>query len=345
MVIEHYLFCRMSKDSKIQVQKQNSLVNARYRLSLHESWIFNYGIAKTNYKNHCYGDTRVFNVSDIAKFYNVDMKYAYTQFKQALKELFKRECTYYDNNLDTYVTCRLITEYHDNKRGIIAFKFSDQVSELIATDKNFLAYKLEKTKGMTSPTATRIYEILLNRLKKHHKKLEVDLQEFKKILGFENEYKRFCDFNRRVLKVAQKQINDNKHVDISFTYETPKNGRVVEKVIFFIKYKNNNGEENKASTDIPKGIDNPFDINKDMNIDNFFLEENIVSDEDRKKYIEFDLKEYIGIDDFMISKYLKDYGDKLNILEQQIRETLDADEKGKIIKTKASHFAYYLKFK
>jgi DNA gyrase subunit B len=46
-----------------------------------------------------------------------------------------------------------------------------------------------------------------------------------------------------------------------------------------------------------------------------------------------------------ISKSLKDYGDKLNILEQQIRETLDADEKGKIIKTKASHFAYYLKFK
>jgi len=345
-------------NNKIQVKKQNSLVDAIYRLSLNETRIFNYAIAKTDYKLHCYDNITYFTLSEIKKFYSLNSNNTYKEFKKALDDLFERQITYYDEDKKGYITCRIITHKYEDKEIKLGLRFSEEISELIAVNKNFLTYKLKSTVGMTSPSAIRIYEILLHKLKKKTSKVTIGVEEFKKILGFSNkEYSKFSDFKRRVLEVARKQIN--KHTDITFDFFVEKYGtRSAIDLIFVSSFKKKNDiNENDSNSDksIPKDDhqvenNNLLSIASDQknNIPNFeelFSEATEISLEDRKMYIKLDLKEYIGIDDFMINKYLKDYKNKLDILEQQIRETLDADEKGKIIKSKASHFSYYLKFK
>jgi plasmid replication initiation protein len=338
------MLSRMS--DKIQVQKQNSLVDAIYRLSLNESRLLNWSIARTDYKTHCYDNIIFFTVTELKNFYSLTTKNSYDEFKKALDELYERRITYYDHDNKGYRTCRIITDKFDDKGSRLGLKFSEQISDLIATNKNFLTYKLKNTVKITSPTAIRIYEILLNRLKKNHSRFQVNIDELKKILGFEKtEYAKYSDFKRRVLEVAKKQINA--HTDISFDYDVEKyGGRSVIDLIFVSKFKHNNDlkKESTENTDnndqsnnkLQTDINNPFGTKDDI-VD--------ISDDDRKFYIKSDLKEYIGIDDFMINKYIKDYSDKLHILEEQILHTLDADADKKIKKNKASHFSHYLKYK
>lgn len=334
------IICRMN--NKIQVQKQNSFVDAIYRLSLNESRLLNWAIARTDYKTHCYDHIIFFTVAELKDFYSLTTKNAYEEFKVALDELYERRITYYDHDNSGYRTCRIITDKFDDKGSRLGLKFSEQISDLIATNKNFLTYKLKNTIKITSPTAIRIYEILLNKLKKNHSKFQINIDELKKILGFEkNEYAKYSDFKRRVLDVAQKQIN--KHTDISFDYDVEKyGGRAVVDLIFTSSFKDKNKLEDNNQSD-----EDNNDINESNNIDHpfGFNESTEISDSDRKMYIEMDLKQYIGIDDFIIKKYLKEYSNKLHILEQQIKETLDADADGQVLKTKAAHFAHYLKYK
>lgn len=345
------MICRMN--TKIQVKKQNSLVDAIYRLSLNETRIFNFAIAKTDYKTHYYENITYFTLSELKDFYYLNSNNSYKEIKKALDELFERKITYYDHDRKGYITCRIITHKYEDKEVKLGLRFSEEISELIAVNKNFLTYKLQNTVGMTSPSAIRIYEILLNKLNKRHSKFQISVEELKKILGFEkNEYAKYSDFKRRVLEVAKKQINT--HTDISFKYNEEKyKGKSVIDLIFISEFIDKNNIENKSkiayrsdeyknsNNESYTNIKNPFSFNEQFDV----VKNVETSDNDRKLYIEYDLKEYIGIDDFMIKKYLQDYSDKLYVLEQQIKETLDAYSEGKVLKTKAAHFSHYIKYK
>ena len=344
----YIIFSRMS--DKVQVQKQNSLVDAIYRLTLNESRLLNWSIAKTDYKTHCYDNIIFFTVSELKEFYSLTTKNSYEEFKKALDELYERRITYYDHANKGYRTCRIITDKFNDKGYRLGLKFSEQISDLIATNKNFLTYKLKNTVKITSPTAIRIYEILLNRLKKHHSKFQINIDELKKILGFDrNKYSKYSDFKRRVLEVAKNQIN--KHTDITFDYDIEKyGGRSVIDLIFISSFKDKNKHSQKDSLgsniydeNIQKSKDIPTSLGFDEVLD--FPKNSETEDSERKLYIEYDLKQYIGLDDFMIAKYLKEYSNQLHILEQQIKDTLDADMNGKVLKTKAAHFSHYLKYK
>lgn len=232
-------------NTRIQVKKQNSLVDAIYRLSLNETRIFNFAIAKTDYKTHYYENITYFTLSELKDFYNLNSNNSYKEIKKALDELFERKITYYDDDRKGYITCRIITHKYEDKEVKLGLRFSEEISELIAVNKNFLTYKLQNTVGITSPSAIRIYEILLNKLNKRHSKFQISVEELKKILGFEkNEYSKYSDFKRRVLEVAKKQINT--HTDVSFTYKEEKyKGRSVVDIIFISKFIDKNNIENK----------------------------------------------------------------------------------------------------
>lgn len=333
----------MGNKSNIVVQKENSLVNAIYRLSLEETRIFNYVIAKTNPLNHCYDHVKDFTVKEISDFYGLTSnKDIYAIFKKALKELFQRECTYYDSNKNTWTTTRIITSYSDNKEGSLSLKFSDEISELIAVRKDFLSYKLEQTKGMTSTNAIRLYEVTLNTLKREKKKSkEFTFEEIKKLLGFkENEYPRFANFRVRVLEVAREQINKN--TDINFDFSITKHGRYVTGCVLMFDWKRNAEAEAKK-------LDDTFELEQEIEdievveevteeVEPFgFIE---ASEDEIKEYLIDDLKEVIGMTDvdikYMLSKY------SIKQLQKQLNHTLEEYEAGRVKKTKIAHFRYFI---
>jgi len=333
----------MGNKSNIVVQKENSLVNAIYRLSLEETRIFNYVIAKTNPENHCYDHSKDFTVKEIASFYDLENnKDIYSVFKKALKELFQRECTYYDSDKNTWTTIRLITSYSDNKEGSLSLKFSDEISELIAVRKNFLSYKLEQTKGMTSTNAIRLYEVVLHTLKKEKKKSkEFTFEEIKKFLGFkEYEYPRFANFRVRILEVAREQINKN--TDITFDFSITKHGRYVTGCVLLFDWKRNAESEAKKLDDdfiLEQETENIEIEEIKEELDSFGFAE--ASEEEIKEYLIDDLKQSIGMTNKDITYLIKMYSVKQ--LQNQLNNTLEEYEAGRVKKSKIAHFKYYIK--
>ena len=133
-------------NKEIILQKKNDFVNALYKLSLDEMRIFNYAIAKTNpFKEH--NNMMSISINDLAKFYNLDNKSdKYSQFNEALSHLFNRQITYIiedEEHGTMWVTARLIVNKIENKKGLIGLKFSDEINQLIKSDRDFLEYKLK----------------------------------------------------------------------------------------------------------------------------------------------------------------------------------------------------------
>ena len=85
----------------------------------------------------------------------------------------------------------------------------------------------------------RIYELL-----KQYERIgrrEIDLQELRRYLGIlEEEYSRFYDFERRVLKQAKEEINEQ--TDLNIDYEKLKTGRRITSILFKIEAKDQERE-------------------------------------------------------------------------------------------------------
>jgi plasmid replication initiation protein len=96
---------------------------------------------------------------------------------------------------------------------------------------NFTILALEYIGNMTSAYAIKIYQLL--------KQYEIEgqrtftLQEMKKVLGITNTYSNdFSNFRRKVLDVAQKNIN--KHSDLRISFTTKNTANKIDEIIFKI---------------------------------------------------------------------------------------------------------------
>ena len=226
-------------DNKLIVSKEKCFVQAMYRITLDEQRLLHYAITKVHpfkFKNRLIYHI---DIVSIAKFFDIDLKVAYKQFNDALEHLFTRQISFIEPELKkTIIKARIINEHHQQGSGVIGFTFTEVFKSLICDNKEFLSYSLEKTIGMTSATAVRIYEILLLDLKQSQLKTinrPFKIEDFKKILGLEDKYPRFSNFKVKILEVAQKQIN--KHTDLNISYEIKKIGRSPTSIAFKVKYK------------------------------------------------------------------------------------------------------------
>ena len=230
-------------DNNILVHKERCFVNAIYKLTLSEQRLFHYAIAKTNPFRHKFGEYYLIEIKKLIDFFNIKSSDAYKHFYEAVEKLFNRQCTYYSNTLEQYVTCRLIVDKIQNQKGIIGLRFSDQVASMISNDKDFLSYKLNKTINITSPNANRLYEILLYHLQKCpiNKLIKIiSVKELKNLMGLNKKYSFFCDFKKHVLCISKSQVN--KHSDININYEIIKTGRTPTHIKFSAKYKKNQSQ-------------------------------------------------------------------------------------------------------
>jgi plasmid replication initiation protein len=241
-------------ENNIIIQKEKSLVNAVYKLTLDEQRLFHYAIAKVNpfkYKN---GLMYELAIADVIKFYGINSNDAYKHLYNALHKLFNRQCRYFDEEQKTWITTHLVTRIADNKKGIIGVSFTDEIREMISDNKDFLAYKLAQTVNITSPNANRLYEILLYSLQRcpiNKLTKDINIDELKELMGLTKNYPRFTDFKKYVLEVARKQIN--KHTDITISYTVIKKGRTPDELQFIAKYSNGKGptEEDQAEIQYP----------------------------------------------------------------------------------------------
>lgn len=163
----------------------------------------------------------------------------YAMIKETLKSLSDRSFWVEFPNGDD-VLMRFISKVRSNKHSGKAFVRIDEdmVPYLFDLGQNFTAYQLRNILGMKSAYSIRIYELMKSY--EFRSKIEIDLQELKRLLDVENvkSYAVYNDFRRKVLDIAVREINDLS--DINISYEPVRKGKKFVAVLFRIKKKETN---------------------------------------------------------------------------------------------------------
>lgn len=152
--------------------------------------------------------------------------------EKTLRELLTKEITFrYKNNKgETYQVegTNLVTYFKIN-RNEITYNLSDWIRQRVCNVQSAYIMKLPILSSFATSHAVVFFEQLEQRRK--WSKWEVDIATLKKLFGlFNNEYKSFSDFNRRVLKKAILEVNEK--TDYELDYEVVKERRTPKKIIF-----------------------------------------------------------------------------------------------------------------
>jgi plasmid replication initiation protein len=107
----------------------------------------------------------------------------------------------------------------------------DMIPYLVQLKSNFTQYELMAILGLKSKFSIRLYEIFKSY--EFAGKVEIDIEELRKMLMIENEYKKFYDFRRYVVDKAIEEITV--FTDLNVSYTLIKDGRMVKGFEFTIE--------------------------------------------------------------------------------------------------------------
>jgi Protein involved in initiation of plasmid replication len=211
------------------VVKDNALMNASYNLEVTEQRLILLAIINARQTgNGITADSKLeIHANDYASRFNVSNDGAYKALKSAVLNLFDRQFSFKEEdkkgNVGT-VKSRWVSriKYIDDSATLEITFAPDVVPLITRLEQQFTSYQLKQVTQLTSKYAIRLYELIIA-WREVGKVPQIELSDFRNRIGLENsEYTAMCDFKKRVLEPAIKQINE--HTDIVTTYEQHKKG-------------------------------------------------------------------------------------------------------------------------
>ena len=124
-----------------------------------------------------------------------------------------------------------------NKDDTVIFTFDKSIQKELEELRGYTWMYLSNLTGMTSTYAVRIYEFFAMRLGSQNKKdtFDFDLNKLRIYLDCTNKLEDFRNFERTVLKKAEKEINEKTNIKMS--YKKIKTGRSITSILFTFKWK------------------------------------------------------------------------------------------------------------
>jgi len=236
-----------------QVVKANELIQkSRFTLKVQEQKIILYLISKIKpedmeLKEHS------FEIRDFCTICGLDIEggSTYAYIKQTLKDL--RDKSIWITLADGSETTLSWFDYITIKKntGVVLIKISDRMKPyLIQLKQQYTQYELLYILAMKSQYSLRLYEILKSYENFHKKIFEID--DLKKKLSAEH-YTLFADFQRNVIDIAIREINDLS--DINVSYKIIKESRRFTKIEFKIEIEKDITERVKTWARIEEVLD------------------------------------------------------------------------------------------
>lgn len=215
------------KKDKYIVSKDYRLIGARYQLSTVEQKIV---LSIISLVEPTDTDFMHYQIS-LRNFDNLIDNNHYSRLKETCKNLMSKPLEIQDSNDEWLIFNWFSHIRYKGKESILECSISPELKPyLLELKGNFKSFDLKYILPLQSSYSIRIYEIL----KKNEKNVKVDfeLEELYNILKVPDSFKRYDNFKRKVLYIAQKELIQ--HTDIYFEYEEIKTGRKVTSLSFRI---------------------------------------------------------------------------------------------------------------
>lgn len=219
------------------VVKHNNLIEARYNLSLNEQKIILYATSKLD-RNKKKFNLLTLNIREFFSLLGTTQE-RYTEIREVVKELRKKEITIRKDGNELIVGWLSSIEYLGDQ-GEIELEFSEKLMPyLLQLKESFTRYELKNILYLKNKHSIRLYELM----KQYERigKREFELKELRKTFNIrDDEYLRFDNFDRVVLRSSKEEIN--KYTDLNIDYEKIKTGRRITSILFKIEAKDQDKE-------------------------------------------------------------------------------------------------------
>jgi len=244
-----------------KIVQHNAITQARYEMTALEMDIVFMLLAQLGEDDEPYRVYQI-NAKHLQELSESEVKLAY--FKEATEKLIGR--VYEMTTARGFLQIGIVSsaEYITGT-GIIELSIDPKMRPyLFSLKSNFTTFQLKLALQLKSKYSKRLYQLLSQF--KDTGEYYVTIESLKLMLKLrdaktgEEQYKNYADFEKYVIKPAQKQLKE--HTDISFTYKIDKQGRKYHALKFSIVYtpKQLKIEINPESQDMFNKLVNEFKL-------------------------------------------------------------------------------------
>ena len=226
-------------DYKTIVCKANSLTKASFRLTLDQKRIVLACIAqiKDPRIELTSDDEFVITAPDFSTLFNISLKYAYDQLREATESLQKEVVVIHNPDIDDPKLSRFVTnwftgaKYYDGE-GKVIVSFNKNIIPYISNLKNgcFTQYGIDQITKLKSVYAIRLYEILICEAWRNQD-FEIEVATLKNMLGLIDKYQITAEFKRCVILPAITNIKKTTNIT-ELELDQRRSGRDVTHLIF-----------------------------------------------------------------------------------------------------------------
>jgi len=214
------------KESNTLIVKSNALIEAFTDMTTLQYKFTLYVISKLNRNSETFNRVDV-PVKKYSELLGVAPSNIYENMKEFERELGKKIVSLALSNGNRLTIPWFEYLYYKHNEGILSVSFNQKLCPfLLNLNKAFTMYLIANVKNMKSIYSIRFYEIM--KKEQFKGKIILRIDNLRDIFQLKrNEYKLFGDFNRRVLKRSEQEINEKTDIFISGRKDIKENRKVV----------------------------------------------------------------------------------------------------------------------
>ena len=242
--------------SKRKVVEHNSLITSIAKMDKTPLKMFELAVSCINTEEPPKDHTVYLSKEELFAFFKVADNDKHSRFKQAVENMQKqaffkiKEKKEHGFEFENIVPIPYVkwTDYHDE----VTIRFSPEIMPyLINLKKNFTQHALSDISELNSKYSIILYRWLSMNYNQYehysykggrreeqvedYRNPSISIRELREMTDTVNEFKRFYDFEKWILRQPLEEIND--HTSFNVTYDKVKKGRSIDSIVFHITKK------------------------------------------------------------------------------------------------------------
>lgn len=220
-------------DKDLKLKQSNNLILATHRMNIQQMRLFFY--ACSQYQGDLDIEVSIDDINRILAYQGGNQREI---IKNAIPTLMQSALVHIEDENGERWSIAITDSYIKNDNKTVKFTFNKTVQKELEELRGYTWLYLSNLTGISSTYAVRIYEFFAMRLGSQNKKdtFDFDLNKLRIYLDCTNKLEDFRNFERTVLKKAEKEINEKTNIKMS--YKKIKTGRSITNIKFTFSWKN-----------------------------------------------------------------------------------------------------------
>lgn len=220
-------------DKDLKLKQSNNLILATHRMNIQQMRLFFY--ACSQYQGDLDIEVSIDDINRILAYQGGNQREI---IKNAIPTLMQSALVHIEDENGERWSIAITDSYIKNDNKTVKFTFNKTVQKELEELRGYTWLYLSNLTGMSSTYAVRIYEFFAMRLGSQNKKdtFDFDLNKLRIYLDCTNKLEDFRNFERTVLKKAEKEINEKTNIKMS--YKKIKTGCSITNIKFTFSWKN-----------------------------------------------------------------------------------------------------------